>query len=72
ASWAARIDSVLFLFRFLICTVMVLLLSPGGSRLFTVRPGLRAAENSPMSHQRSVLINFAQGFPLFIIKNKQA
>jgi hypothetical protein len=38
----------------------------------TVRPGLRAAENSPMSHQRSVLINFAQGFPLFIIKNKQA
>ena len=69
---AARIDSVLFLFRFLICTVMVLLLSPGGSRLFTVRPGLRAAENSPMSHQRSVLINFAQGFPLFIIKNKQA
>ncbi|ACI08281.1 hypothetical protein LNO10_20505 [Klebsiella variicola subsp. variicola] len=51
---------------------MVLLLSPGGSRLFTVRPGLRAAENSPMSHQRSVLINFAQGFPLFIIKNKQA
>jgi len=47
---------------------MVLLLSPGGSRLFTVRPGLRAAENSPMSHQRSVLINFAQGFPLFTIK----
>jgi hypothetical protein len=44
----------------------------GRQQAFTVRPGLRAAENSPMSHQRSVLINFAQGFPLFIIKNKQA
>jgi hypothetical protein len=34
---------------------MVVLLSPDGSRLFTANAGLKAAENSPMPHERSVL-----------------
>jgi hypothetical protein len=34
---------------------MVVLLSPDGSKLFTVNAGLWAAGNSPMAHKRSVL-----------------